>query len=182
MTTTIKKTFMDIQKEVDWLNLQGENGLMLVGYRGGEYEFEDVSPARYRYAIDLPNYSGGRKKRYLSFLENSGITVAAKFGGRLYLRRNAEEGPLELYTDNKQLNKQISKRYTYLIVIGTSQISAGILLLIQMMNYFAAKSAPFWICSVSGTLFVISGLVFLVTGIRKQKEHAINKEDLDVWE
>ena len=69
-----------------------------------------------------------------------------------------------------------------MIVIGVSQISVGILLLVQMINYVAAKSAPFWICSVFGSLLVISGIVFLVIGVLKQKEYSLKKEDMDVWE
>jgi len=182
MKTTIKKAFIDIQKEAEWLNLQGDSGLMLIGYRNGEYEFEDVSPTKYRYVIDLPNYSGEKKKKYLSFLEQSGISVAAEYGGRVYLRKNAAEGPLELYTDNSEVNKQISKRYAYLIIIGVSQAVLGIILLVQMLTYIVPKNAPFWICSVFGTLFVLSGTVFLTVGIRKQIKHSIKKEDMDVWE
>lgn len=182
MKTMIKKSFMDIQKEEEWLNQQGESGLMLLGYRSEEYEFEDVSPAKYQYKIDLPNYSGGKKKDYLAFLEQSGISVAAEYGGRVYLRKNAADGPLELYTDKKDVNKQMSKRYTYLIGIGVSQIVLGIYLLIQMMNYIVPKNAPFWITCVFGTLFIISGIVFLVMGIRKQKTHSFKKEEMDVWE
>lgn len=47
------------------MNEQGKNGLMLIGYSAGEYEFEDVSPARYQYKIDIPNYLGARKNEYL---------------------------------------------------------------------------------------------------------------------
>ena len=32
MKTTVKKTFLDICKEEEWLNEQGESGLMLIGY------------------------------------------------------------------------------------------------------------------------------------------------------
>ena len=64
MKTTVKKAFLDIHKEEEWLNEQGQNGLMLIGYHSGEYEFEDVSPARYQYKIDLPAYTGSKKKEY----------------------------------------------------------------------------------------------------------------------
>lgn len=182
MKTTVKKAFLDIQEEQEWLNEQGDSGLMLIGYRNGEYEFEDASPAKYRYAIDLPNYSGGKKKKYLTFLEQSGISVAAEYGGRVYLRKNAAEGPLKLYTDKDDADKQMHKRYAHLISIGVSQVVLGIFLLIQMIDYIVPKSAPFWICSVFGTLLILSGIVFLGMGIRRQKKLAIKKEDRDVWE
>ena len=99
MKTTVKKTFLDICKEEEWLNEQGESGLMLIGYSNGNYEFEDVSPAKYQYKIDIPNYHGDKKKEYLNFLEQSGITIVAEYAGRVYMRKNKAYGPLELYTD-----------------------------------------------------------------------------------
>ncbi|MDO5096661.1 MAG: DUF2812 domain-containing protein, partial [Peptostreptococcaceae bacterium] len=62
MKTSVKKTFLDISKEEQWLNEQGDKGLMLIGYHSGEYEFEDVSPVKYQYKIDIPDYTGGKKK------------------------------------------------------------------------------------------------------------------------
>ena len=64
MKTTVKRAFLDIHEEEKWLNEQGESGLMLVGYRNGEYEFEDVSPARFLYKVDVPGYSGDKKRDY----------------------------------------------------------------------------------------------------------------------
>ena len=77
MKTTVKKSFLDIQNEEKWLNEQGENSLMLVGYHNGVYEFENVFPVKYQYKIDLPTYTGSRKKEYLDFLEQSGIYFVA---------------------------------------------------------------------------------------------------------
>ena len=94
MKTTVKKTFLDICKEEEWLNEQGESGLMLIGYSNGNYEFEDVSPAKYQYKIDIPNYRGNKKKEYLNFLEQSGITIVAEYAGRVYMRKNKANGPL----------------------------------------------------------------------------------------
>ena len=114
MKTRVKKTFLDINKEEEWLNQQGENGLMLIGYNHGEYEFEDVSPAKYQYKIDIPGFSGSKKKDYFDFLEESGISVAGEYGGRVYLRKNRSHGPLELYTGSVDIGKQAKKTlYTF---------------------------------------------------------------------
>ena len=72
MKTTVKKTFLDIHKEDEWLNELGENGLMLIGYHAGEYEFEDVSPAKYQYKIDLPAIPAVRRKSILRFWSRPG--------------------------------------------------------------------------------------------------------------
>ena len=64
---SVKKFFLDTHKEEEWLNEQGQNGLMLTRYHGGEYEFENVSPVKYQYKIDQPVYTGSKKKTTLIF-------------------------------------------------------------------------------------------------------------------
>lgn len=182
MKTIVKKTFLDIQKEEAWLNEQGENGLMLVAYHNGNYEFEDVSPARYQYKIDIPDYSGSKKKDYLNFLEQSGISVVGEYAGRVYLRKNKADGPIELYTDTKDIKKQVAKRYSYFIAIGVSQFVIGIMFLVNMSNYADTKTAPFWITAIFAIAFIISGTIFFAMSIYKQRQHSIKKEDTGIWE
>lgn len=182
MKTTIRKSFLDIAKEEEWLNEQGENGLMLTGYRSGEYEFEDVSPAKYAYKIDIPNYSGAKKKDYFAFLEESGISVVAEFGGRVYYRKNQADGRLDLYTENMEINKQMKKRYSHFIMIGINQFLLGFLFLVNMFNYIETKDAPFWILAVFGTVLIVSGVVFFTIGIAKKRKNSIPKEDTDLME
>ena len=54
MKKEIKKAFLDFDKEEQWLNEQGQNGLMLLNYYNGTYEFEDVNPTKYLYKIEIP--------------------------------------------------------------------------------------------------------------------------------
>lgn len=182
MKTTVKKTFLDICKEEEWLNEQGESGLMLIGYSNGNYEFEDVSPAKYQYKIDIPNYRGNKKKEYLNFLEQSGITIVAEYAGRVYVRKNKANGPLELYTDSNEINKQVRKKFSMFISIGVSQFAFGIMLLISMLKYIEEKNAPFWITAIFGSCFVICGIVFFIMGILKQRKNTIKKEKVDIFE
>ncbi|EJP25315.1 PF11193 family protein [Peptostreptococcaceae bacterium AS15] len=182
MKTTVKKTFVDITKEEQWLNERGEEGKMLIKYSNGEYEFEDVSPAKFQYKIDIPKYMGQNKKEYFKFLEQTGISVIAEYAGRVYLRKNKADGELELYTETEELNRQMKKRYSFFISVGVSQFMFGVFFLIQMKNYIEQKSAPFWILLVFGLGFAISGVIFFITGILKQKKNLISKEDRDIWE
>ena len=182
MKTTVKKTFLDIHKEEEWLNEQGENGLMLIAYHGGEYEFEDVSPARYQYKIDLPAYTGSKKKEYLAFLEQTGISVVAEYGGRVYLRKNAADGPLDMYTEQKEAEKQISKRLSFYFVTAISQFMLGVIMLGQILYDVKLEGVPFYINLVFGTGLMISGIIFFILGIRKHRKYAISKEDNGIWE
>lgn len=182
MKTTVKKVFMDIQKEEEWLNEQGENGKMLIAYNNGEYEFEDVSPSRYQYKIDLPNYSGNKKKDYIAFLEQTGISFVAEYGGRVYLRKNAADGPLELYTEKNEVKKQMSKRYSYFFTIGISQLVFGIFMLISTLNSVHQRGVPFWFTIAVEAGLIISGIIFFFMGIGKHMKYATPKEEKDIWE
>lgn len=182
MKTSVKKTFLDIYKEEQWLNEQGENGLMLIGYHSGEYEFEDVSPVKYQYKIDMPDYTGRKKKEYLNFLEQAGISVVAQYGGRVYLRKNTADGPLDLYTEKKEVAKQMNKRYSHFFSIAISQFLLGLIMLIQILYYVKPKGIPFWFAVVIDAGLIISGIIFFILGVRKHRKYSLPKEEKDIWE
>ncbi|AXQ79190.1 DUF2812 domain-containing protein [Streptococcus chenjunshii] len=182
MKTTVKKAFLDIQKEEEWLNEQGEKGLMLVECHNGSYEFEVASPAKFQYKIDLPDYIGSKKKDYLSFLKQSGISVVSEYGGRVYLRKNTADGPLSLYTDSKGVRRQMNKRYTHFFIIGITHFLLGITLLLQTLNYAEQRGVPFWFTVIVGIGFMISGMIFLFLGIRKHRQYAAPKDETRLWE
>ena len=172
MKQNIKKVFLDITKEEAWLNEQGQKGLKLVHYHNGNYEFERAEPAQFCYHIDIPTFTGDKKKDYFAFLEESGISVVAEYGGRVYLRKDAADGPLELYTTNMEVYQQMSKRYSHLIGGGVSQISLAIYLLLHGLLATETYSAPFWICVVISIAFIISGTVFVTLAIVKTRQNS----------
>lgn len=180
MKTKIKKTFLDIYKEEEWLNEQGEKGRMLIAYHSGEYEFEDVSPVKYLYKIDIPDYTGKKKKEYLDFLEQTGISVVAQYGGRVYLRKNAADGSLDLYTEKKEAIKQRKKQYFHFFAIALSQFLLGLFMLVQTLNSVQERGLPFWIAVIVDIGLIISGIFFFILGIQKHRKYSLPKED--IWE
>lgn len=155
---------------------------MLIGYHGGEYEFEDVSPAKYQYKIDLPAYTGSKKKEYLAFLEQTGISVVAEYGGRVYLRKNAADGPLDVYTEREEVAKQMSKRLSFYFVTAISQFMLGVIMLAQILYDVKLEGVPFYINLVFSTGLMISGTIFFIMGIRKHRKYTLPKGDKDIWE
>ncbi|MDO4799145.1 MAG: DUF2812 domain-containing protein [Bacillota bacterium] len=182
MKTNVKKTFMDINQEEQWLNEQGEKGQMLIGYHGGNYEFEDVSPTKYQYKIDLPNYTGQKKKEYLNFLEQTGISVVAEYAGRVYLRKNAADGPLDLYTEKQEVKKQMSKKYSHFFTIAISQFLFGGFMLVQTLLHTQSRGVGFWFAVVVDVGLMISGVVFFFLGLRKHRKYSQTREETDIWE
>ena len=51
-----------------------------------------------------------------------------------------------------------------------------------MFNYIDEKSAPFWILLVFGLGFMISGIIFFITGINKQRKNQVLDKNRDIWE
>ena len=182
MKTIIKKTFLDIQKEEEWLNYQGQNGLMLINYNKGEYEFENVTPAKYQYKIDLPSYIGSKKKVYLDFLEESGISVVSEYAGRVYLRKNIDEGPLELYSDKNEINKQVKKKYMHFFLIGVQQFVCGLVMLILTICNVQQRGIPFIFTVAVDIALIISGIIFFVVGIMKHRKYSVRDDESDIWE
>lgn len=171
MKTVVKRAFLDIRKEEAWLNEQGEKGLMLLSYHDGIYEFEQVAPVRYQYRIDLPEYTGSKKKAYLAFLEQTGITVISEYAGRVYLRKNAADGPLELYTEPREIVKQMNKRYMHFFIIGINQILFGLIMAIYTLSVVRQRGAAFWVVLIVDVGVLVSGLIFLAMGIRKHRAY-----------
>lgn len=127
-------------------------------------------------------YTGSKKKEYLAFLEQIGITVVAEYGGRVYLRKNAADGSLDMYTERKETAKQMSKRYSVYFITAISQFMLGIIMLVQTLYYVKPEGVPFYITIVIDAGLMISGIIFLIMGIRKRRKYAMPKEDKDIWE
>ncbi|HQB32804.1 MAG TPA: DUF2812 domain-containing protein [Erysipelotrichaceae bacterium] len=181
MKTKIKKTFLDIDEEEKWLNQQGENSLMMIGYYNGVYEFEDVSPTKYQYKIDIPDYVGTKRKEYLEFLEEGGVSVAAQYSGRVYLRKNTSLGPLEIYTEKFELYRQAKKRYGYFFTLGIAQFALGVFMLVQMTN-LNKEEIPYKIVCFFGVIYMIAGIVLFGIAIKKHLKNVQAKKEIDLWE
>lgn len=186
MKTRVKKAFLDINEEEKWLNEQGAQGMMLLSYSNGTYEFEDMSPAAFQYKVDIPQYSEKERRRdYLDFLEQTGVSVVAEYADRVYLRKKASGEPFALYTDRQDVERQAKKRSSHLYAIGFPQIMLGVMFLMQA---FLRHEGPvsFWVPAVFGSLFVVSGIVFLVLGLRAgrkaTKGQVPSREERDIWE
>lgn len=175
MKETMKKAFIDFDKEEQWLNEQGQKGLMLIRYDNGSYEFEDVTPAKYLYKIEIPQKEN--QSDYFKFLGELGITVVAESSGRVYLRKNEKDGPFDLYTDFDNQIAQNKKKNIVFNVITSSQLVLGIVLMINMFQHVSEKNASFWIPLVFGIAFIISSLVFFILGRSNRKKIEDLKSD-----
>ena len=96
-----KFTF-DKDEEQEWLNDYCQQGWAMVSFFIGMVTFVPCRPGEFIYQIDLlpgrglcaDDYEG-----YVEFMHDTGVEVLQRWGRWVYLRRRAEEGPFEIYTD-----------------------------------------------------------------------------------
>ncbi len=102
MRHTVHKLFIATQyeKEEQWLNEMSAKGLALVSAGLCKYIFEDETPGKYTYKIELLNNlsSAAESKSYLLFLEETGVEHIASIFRWVYLRKKTVDGPFALYS------------------------------------------------------------------------------------
>ena len=96
-----KFTF-DKDDEQDWLNDYARQGWAMTNFFAGMVTFVPCQPGEYIYQIDLLPGKGLRADNYedyVIFMHEMGVEVLQRWGRWVYLRKRAEEGPFEVYTD-----------------------------------------------------------------------------------
>ena len=96
---------MDYEKEEDWLNLMSAEGLAFSKFVLGRYTFTECKPGEYIYRIELLNNlpRSSESKKYLNFLAESGVEHVYSWARWVYLRKKADDGPFDMYSDTESL-------------------------------------------------------------------------------
>ena len=117
-----KFTF-DKDDEQDWINEYCQQGWAMAGFFVGVVTFVPCQPGEYIYQIDLLPGAGLRAddyEGYVEFMHDTGVEVIQRWGRWVYLRKRAEEGPFEIYTDLDSqiaMYRRIRALFTWLLVI-----------------------------------------------------------------
>lgn len=96
-----KFTF-DKDEEQDWLNDYARQGWAMVSFFVGLVTFVPCQPGEFIYQIDLVPGKGIFAKNYedyVIFMDEMGVEILQRWGRWVYLRKRAEDGPFEVYTD-----------------------------------------------------------------------------------
>ena len=93
----------DKDREEDWLNGWCQRGWAFASFFVGVVTFVPCEPGEFIYQIDLLPGTGLRAScdygEYTSFMNEMGVDVLQRWGRWVYLRKRAEDGPFEIYTD-----------------------------------------------------------------------------------
>ncbi|NCB32134.1 MAG: DUF2812 domain-containing protein [Clostridia bacterium] len=93
------KLYYDKDAEEAWLQSMSAGGWAFKHFCMGVYTFEPSEPGEYIYRIDLMPGDAREQEQFTAFMRDAGIEPVGKWYRWVYLRRQAAEGPFELYTD-----------------------------------------------------------------------------------
>ncbi|WP_273320897.1 DUF2812 domain-containing protein [Vallitalea guaymasensis] len=127
MTKLAFRYFIDYEKEEKWLNEMESKGYHFLRYCLLFYIFTIGEPNTYTYRIELlENMTSNHESRnYLDFLADTDIENVASWGRWVYLRKEKDKGPFELFTDLDSKLKHFKRVFYFYfalspLLIGTS--------------------------------------------------------------
>lgn len=101
MMKKVLRAFVNYEAEEVWLNKMSDMGLQLVHYSFLTYTFEEGEPGEYYYRIellkDMPKHP--ESKKYIEFLESTGVKCVANWFRWVYFKKKRSEGVFDLYSD-----------------------------------------------------------------------------------
>ena len=93
------RLYYDKDKETEWLNEMAADGWALKSFFAGFYKFEPCEKGEYIYQIDLGDELYSVSDEYRELMGELGVEIVVLWGFWIILRKRAEDGPFELYTD-----------------------------------------------------------------------------------
>jgi hypothetical protein len=114
-----KMIFADIEREEAWLNEMAQKGFNFQDIFFARYTFTEGKPQEYYYRIELlehyPNHPLSRK--YLKFLEETGVECVTTSGRWAYFRKKAADGPFYLYSDLEAKIKHYKRNFAFVATL-----------------------------------------------------------------
>jgi hypothetical protein len=144
----INKVFFDINKEQEWLAAQ--NGWKLVSTNGISYVFEK---SEYDYTYEFVYFEKGKKEldAIINGIKDKDIEFVCHSSSRAVFRKNSSKGRIQVYTDNYDKYKMLTKKYSTYMSLGACYMGLGssqIALSTTVNGLFSLSSALFYICSI----------------------------------
>lgn len=93
------RLYLDKDTETEWLNQMAAEGFAMTGFCMGFYHFDRCEPGKYIYQVDFGDRFFGVTEDYREFMQDTGVEIVQTWGYWVILRRLAEKGKFELYTD-----------------------------------------------------------------------------------
>lgn len=136
------KPFIDYEKEESWLNHMSQQGWHLKQYTWCRYVFERGEPGKYIYRLEfLKNLPGHSESlQYIQFLEDSGIEVVSTYFRWIFMRRPAELGAFDVFSDISSKIEHYKKIRLLLGIVCFFNLYIGITNSLHWSSYHADLS------------------------------------------
>lgn len=125
------RLYLDKDEEQVWIQEMANKGWALKSFCLGVYTFEPCEAGEYIYQIDLLDNWTGNKENFADFMNEMNVEVVAQWYRWIFLRKRAEDGDFEMYTDIESKIEQY-KRIKKFLTIG---------LVIEMICFLVELSA-----------------------------------------
>lgn len=151
-------TFDKDQEQV-WLNDLCAQGWALEHYAMGLYTFVPCEPGEYIYQIDLlPGHGlrAGDFGGYREFMEDTGVEVVARWFRWVFLRKRAEDGPFEIYTDADsqiQMYERIRQMFVFVLCL---ELAAGCYFVAALVRF---PGGLFYRCMGAVLILIIAAIL-----------------------
>lgn len=109
--------YFDKDKEEYWINEMSQKGYAFERFFLGIYSFMPCKPGAFHYQIDLLQNDNHKEKEYLEFMEETKVEIVDRWFGWVFLRREAELGEFQLYTDNASKATQYEHLGRFYIIL-----------------------------------------------------------------
>lgn len=156
------RMFFNTDRETKWLNRMAEQGWAMTGFSFGFYRFEKCEPGEYIYQVDAAEKMFSVSKDYRQFMEEMGVEIVGIWGCWIFLRRKAEEGPFQLYTDVESSYEYYTKARNAFL---TASIIEGACLFNLVINGVFLAAAWGLVLLVAVILAVFLGEMMRLNGI-----------------
>ena len=153
----VMKTFLDDQKEQQWLNEMADKGWYFKKFSFPFYTFEQGEPGEYVYRTEvLKNFGFGQEvKDYLDFVQEAGIEVVQKRLTWVCFRQHKSEGEFELYSDVASKLSYVNRVYAIFMIIAAINIAVAVSNSIYMGLYGSTHVTSFIAGFNTGAFFVL---------------------------
>lgn len=156
------KLYWDKDKEQQWINEMAQEGWALTKYFLGVYTFEKCEPGEYIYQIDLMGSTSKEQNEFKSFLEDIGVEIVAEWYRWIFLRKRAEDGEFEMYTDDESKIQQYKKIHNFFKAFFVAEL---VCFLMEINASVQTESVVFSVATfLIGFFAIVIGIAMWKTG------------------
>lgn len=116
------RLYWDKDAETKWLNEMAQQGWAMTSFFAGFYTFEECAKGKWSYQIDFGEKFFRCTEDYRDFMREAGIEILQNWGYWIILRKPADEGEFQLYTDVESSIEHYTKILRMFKVAGILEI------------------------------------------------------------